>query len=90
MFTGEQGSRVFVYCSLGKDVENVHGQFVRASKPEEVSDFVLSEQGAETQKRIWVSLSHRLTNMNTYKNETIEILTKVDSRIPEILKSHLS
>lgn len=56
MFTCEEGSRTFVYCGLGKDVDNIHGQFVRHSRPFEVSDFALSEKGAEIQKKLWVGV----------------------------------
>lgn len=55
MFTGEEGARNFVYCALGKDVENIHGQFIQLSKVEEVSKYVLSEEGSSIQKRLWVS-----------------------------------
>jgi retinol dehydrogenase 12 len=57
MFTTEQGARNFVHCALSKDIGDVHGQFVLLSKPQETSDFVLSEKGAELQKRFYVSVS---------------------------------
>jgi retinol dehydrogenase 12 len=55
MFTSEQGSRNFVFCALTDRKEDVHGQFVQLSQPREVADFVLTETGQETQKKVWVS-----------------------------------
>ncbi|KAI0267300.1 hypothetical protein BC834DRAFT_968824 [Gloeopeniophorella convolvens] len=66
-FTTEEGSRQLVWAAVGgagREAE-LRGGYVSKADLTEVSDFVLSEDGASTQKRIW--------------EESVEILSHVDS-----------
>lgn len=57
--TSEVGSRQLVYAAIGgtEDEAKIRGAFISTSEIREVSDFVLSEEGAKVQDRIWVSCS---------------------------------
>ena len=56
-FTSEEGSRQLVYATIGgrDDEAKLRGSYISASQVRESSDFVLSEEGAKLQDRIWVS-----------------------------------
>lgn len=56
-FTSEEGSRQLVYAAIGgrEDESQMRGAYVHLNKVAEVSDFVISEEGAKLQERIWVS-----------------------------------
>ncbi|KIL71076.1 hypothetical protein M378DRAFT_6914 [Amanita muscaria Koide BX008] len=69
-FTTEEGSRKLVWAALGgADQENLRGAYINAFQVAEPSDFVLSEQGKNLQNKIW--------------NETLRILSDVDTRIAQ-------
>jgi hypothetical protein len=55
--TSEEGSRQLVYAAVGEkaDEKKMRGAFISWGRVEEVSDFVLSEEGTKVQDRIWVS-----------------------------------
>lgn len=68
--TTEQGSRTLVHAGLGGDLkrklpgtdggvddrgEEVHGRYLANCEVNEESDFSLSEEGRQAEKKIWVS-----------------------------------
>jgi retinol dehydrogenase 12 len=57
--TTEEGSRQLVYGAIGggKKEDRLGGAYVSGSDVEEVSDYVLSEEGERVQERIWVGRS---------------------------------
>ncbi|KIY71240.1 short-chain dehydrogenase [Cylindrobasidium torrendii FP15055 ss-10] len=72
-FTAEEGSRQLVYGAIGQtdDEKGLRGQFVQRSKVFEPSDFVLSPNGKRLESKYW--------------EELIEVLSKIDSKIPSSL-----
>lgn len=92
-YTAEESSRQLVYSALG-EADKLHGAYVSLGDGREPSDFVLSPQGVGLQAKVWVSctvcLSFGLGSSQPRQTETVDILSKVDSRIPDILKEHLS
>ncbi|KAJ7593752.1 hypothetical protein C8J56DRAFT_1120539 [Mycena floridula] len=78
--TTEEGSRHIVYGATGgydnpKEEEKLRGKYISLSEVLEESDFSISKEGYEMQNRIW--------------DEILEILTKVDPRVGDIVKEHL-
>ncbi|TFK25282.1 short-chain dehydrogenase [Coprinopsis marcescibilis] len=71
--TSEQGSRRLVWAALQEDTDSLRGGFVGPVKVVEPSDYAVSEEGVRAQARLWENF--------------IEELSKVDPKIPEILKS---
>lgn len=72
-FTTEQGSRQLVWAAIGGSKEispsepegvytsdQLHGQYIAASKVQEVADYVLSDEGIAIQNRIWVCIFSRI------------------------------
>lgn len=59
--TTEMGSRTLVWAGLaGKDGGGeLHGRYTTSCRVEEESDYILSQEGAEVEDRLWVCLSHR-------------------------------
>jgi len=76
-FTAEEGSREVVYAAVGgaEDENEMRGAFISWGRIEEVSDFVLSAEGAKVQDRIWA--------------ETMEILLKISPKVQGIVQEHL-
>ncbi|KAJ7069264.1 hypothetical protein C8F01DRAFT_1047906 [Mycena amicta] len=76
-FTAEEGSRQLVFAAVGEPThpENLHGEFIMAGKPMEVSDFVLSEQGKRAEAKLW--------------DEVVDIIGKVDPKVKKIVGAHL-
>ncbi|KZV72758.1 short-chain dehydrogenase [Peniophora sp. CONT] len=76
--TSEQGSRDLVFAAVGgtEDEDALRGAFTNLQKVQEPSDFVISEVGQETQKRIWA--------------ESVAILSEASPRFREIVATHLS
>ncbi|KAH7348363.1 putative short-chain dehydrogenase/reductase family protein [Rhexocercosporidium sp. MPI-PUGE-AT-0058] len=56
--TAEEGGRTLVSAAEGR--EETHGQYLDNYQVGEVSVFVRSDEGLETQKRIWAELSAKL------------------------------
>jgi len=75
--TSEEGSRQLVYAAVGEkaDEKKMRGAFISWGRVEEVSDFVLSEEGTKVQDRIWA--------------ETIEILSQISPKVYGIVQEHL-
>lgn len=74
MYTAEEGSRQLVYGALGQD-KNLHGGYTTLSSVVETSDYVLSEEGRRVADRMW--------------EELIDILSRVDGKIPAAVKDYL-
>ncbi|KAJ7139194.1 short-chain dehydrogenase [Mycena epipterygia] len=77
-WTAEQGSRQLVWAALAHQdhPETLRGEFIEVSHVQEVSNFVLSEEGAKVEDRVW--------------DDTVAILAKVDPRITTIVEKYLS
>ncbi|KAJ6457396.1 hypothetical protein C8R47DRAFT_1227432 [Mycena vitilis] len=77
-FTAEQGSRQLVWGAVAEQDQSdkLRGQYISASGVQEVSDFVLSPEGAKVQNRVW--------------NELVEILSKIDPRVAANVDQYLS
>ncbi|KAJ7483178.1 hypothetical protein FB451DRAFT_1338105 [Mycena latifolia] len=77
-FTTEQGSRQLVWAALGQQdhPEKLRGEYISGSQVEEVADFVLSSDGAKAQNHIW--------------DELVEILSKVDPKVSDIVDKYLT
>ncbi|KAJ6512135.1 hypothetical protein C8R47DRAFT_1093696 [Mycena vitilis] len=73
----EVGSRQLVWAAIGqRDApEKLRGEYISLQKPEEVSDYILSAEGAKMQDRIW--------------GELIAILCKADPRVSSTMNEHL-
>ncbi|KIL64811.1 hypothetical protein M378DRAFT_186611 [Amanita muscaria Koide BX008] len=80
-WTAEQGSRNLVYAALSgsdgnEEDHNLHGAYISNCEIDEPSEFVLSDQGKEVQEKLW--------------KDTLDILSKVDLRVPTIAEKYLS
>ncbi|KAJ7078774.1 hypothetical protein C8R44DRAFT_910112 [Mycena epipterygia] len=77
-WTAEEGSRQLVWAALAHQdhPEKLRGQFIAVSKVEEVSDYILSTEGAKVEDRVW--------------DDTLDILAKVDPRVTAIVEKYLS
>ncbi|KAJ6590423.1 hypothetical protein DFH09DRAFT_1139346 [Mycena vulgaris] len=76
--TAEEGSRHLIWAALAhqNDPDKLRGEYVAGARIQEVSDFMLSTQGANLQDRIW--------------DEMVEILAKVDPRVITAVDQYLS
>ncbi|KAF7291684.1 hypothetical protein HMN09_01259700 [Mycena chlorophos] len=74
----EVGSRQLVWASVGQAEapEKLRGEYITLEKVEEVSDYILSDEGQKVQARVW--------------DELISILGKQDPRVLEIVQTYLS
>ncbi|KAK7039386.1 WW domain-containing oxidoreductase [Favolaschia claudopus] len=77
-FSAEVGSRSIVWTAVShqQDPHVLRGQYVNDFKVQEVSDEVLSSEGAKVQNRSW--------------DELINILSEVDPRVTQIVNTYLS
>ncbi|KAJ6580929.1 hypothetical protein B0H19DRAFT_488399 [Mycena capillaripes] len=76
-FTAEVGSRQLVWAALAhqEDPDKLRGEFISGSRVHEVSDFVLSSQGAKAQDQLW--------------DELVDILGQVDPRVAANVDQYL-
>ncbi|KAK0443839.1 hypothetical protein EV421DRAFT_1903430 [Armillaria borealis] len=77
-YSTEEGSRQLVWAAVGggEDEKRLRGGYVSFSEIVEVSDYAMSEAGMKVQEKIWTEL--------------VDILSKVDERIPQVIESCLS
>jgi len=77
-YTTEQGSRQLVCAALGgkDDPDKMRGAFINLGAIQEVSDFVISEEGKNVQERTW--------------HETIDILAGVTPKVRDIVNQYLA
>ncbi|KZO99086.1 NAD(P)-binding protein [Calocera viscosa TUFC12733] len=73
--TTEMGSRTIVHAAVSKEAQGKQGAYWNNCEQEDVIDWLLTEQGGKVQERIW--------------NETIDVLSKVDDRVPGIIREYL-
>jgi len=72
--TAEEGGRILVHAAVAPGDE-VHGKYLATCQVSKESDFVNSKAGKEAEEKIW--------------HETIAVLSKVDPRVPQIVREHL-
>ncbi|KAJ6557339.1 hypothetical protein DFH09DRAFT_1163826 [Mycena vulgaris] len=74
----ETGSRQLVWAALGQEEnpDKLRGEYLSLQRVEEVSDYILSPEGARAQDRIW--------------DELVAILGKVDPRVSSTVDTYLS
>jgi len=72
----ERGSRQLIFAALGNQHEpgEMKGAYISSSQIVEPSDYVLSDEGADVQKRLW--------------HETLTVLSKVSPNVQPILNSN--
>ncbi|KAG2097553.1 uncharacterized protein F5147DRAFT_583476 [Suillus discolor] len=73
--TSEMGSRNIVYAALATDAQDLHGKYMSSCEVVEECDYLLSAEGKVFSERLWW--------------ETIEVLSKVDDRVPQIVSTYL-
>jgi len=72
----EAGSRQLVWAAIGDDPNKLRGEYITLwNEVDEVSDYILSPEGAQVQNRIW--------------KELIEILAKTDPRVSSTVETYL-
>lgn len=85
--TTEMGSRAHVAAALGGSDAEVHGKFMNKCQVEEESDYIIGEEGAKVQQRLWVRqptlVDLPLTSF--LQDETIAILEDVDPHVRGIV-----
>ncbi|KDR67612.1 hypothetical protein GALMADRAFT_257837 [Galerina marginata CBS 339.88] len=74
----EEGSRQLVWAAIGAEEkkDELRGSYISLAEVTEPSDYVISDEGAAAQEKIWDNL--------------IEELTKVDPRVEQIVKECLT
>ncbi|KAI5990193.1 short-chain dehydrogenase [Pisolithus albus] len=73
--TPEQGSRTLVHAAVGDDPLAMHGRYLSSCQVTEEDDYIFTPEGKAFSGRLWT--------------ETIDTLSKVDGRVPEIVKQYL-
>lgn len=73
--TTEVGSRTLVHAALAGDQETMQGKYLNKCNVEEVSDYVISEEGRVVQDRLW--------------DETVGILREKDGRVESVVRELL-
>lgn len=73
--TSEMGSRNLVYAALATNAQDLHGRYMSSCEIVEECDFLLSAKGQAFSERLW--------------RETIEVLSKVDDRVSQIVSTYL-
>ncbi|KAI6034816.1 short-chain dehydrogenase [Pisolithus marmoratus] len=73
--TSEEGSRTLIHAAIGNDERAMHGRYLSSCQVTEESDYLFTPEGKAFSGRLWT--------------ETIDVLSKVDGRVPEIVKQYL-
>ncbi|KAG1787020.1 uncharacterized protein HD556DRAFT_1434556 [Suillus plorans] len=73
--TSEMGSRNIFYAALATDAQDLHGKYMSSCEVVEECDYLLSAEGKAFSERLWW--------------ETIEVLSKVDDRVSQIVNTYL-
>ena len=90
----ERGSRQLIFAALGNQdkLDVMKGAYISSSEIVEPSDYVISNEGVEIQKQLWVRYLRRvhsfLTDLTTAQHETLIVLSKVSPNIQGILSSN--
>lgn len=73
--TSEEGSRTLIHAAIGSDELAMHGRYLSSCRVTEESDYLFTPEGKSFSGRLWT--------------ETIDALSKVDGRVPDIVKQYL-
>ncbi|KAI6116357.1 short-chain dehydrogenase [Pisolithus sp. B1] len=73
--TPEVGSRTLLHAAIGDEGRAMHGRYMSSCKVGAESTYIASPEGKEFSQRLW--------------NETIQLLSQIDSRVPEITEKYL-
>ncbi|KAI5989654.1 short-chain dehydrogenase [Pisolithus orientalis] len=73
--TAEEGSRTLVHAAVGPDELAMHGRYLSSCRVAEEADYLFTPEGQAFSGRLWT--------------ETIDTLSKVDGRVPDIVKQYL-
>lgn len=73
--TSEMGSRNLVHAALATNAQDLHGKYMSSCEVVEECDYLLSAEGQAFSERLWW--------------ETIEVLSKVDDRVSQIVSTYL-
>ncbi|KAI6029815.1 hypothetical protein BKA83DRAFT_4223497 [Pisolithus microcarpus] len=73
--TPEVGSRTLLNAAIGDEARAMHGRYISSCKVGKESTYIASPEGKEFSRRLW--------------NETIQLFSQIDSRIPEITAKYL-
>ncbi|KAI6040858.1 short-chain dehydrogenase [Pisolithus marmoratus] len=73
--TAEKGSRTLLHAAIGDEARAMHGRYMKSCRVGEESTFIASPEGKKFSRRLW--------------DETIQLLSQIDSRIPEITGKYL-
>ncbi|KAF7304038.1 Retinol dehydrogenase 12 [Mycena indigotica] len=73
-YTADEGARFLVWAAVG-DAAALRGQYIGGGRPQESSDFVLSERGQRAQESLWA--------------EVLDILGDVDPKVLSIVREYL-
>ncbi|KAF9258503.1 short-chain dehydrogenase [Marasmius fiardii PR-910] len=76
--SAEEGSRQVLYAAIGdRDKEELFkGGYVAFLSVQEVSDFILSDEGRKAEEKVW--------------KEIMDVIGRVDSRVGDIVRDYLS
>ncbi|KAG1739326.1 hypothetical protein EDB19DRAFT_1711656 [Suillus lakei] len=73
--TSEMGSRNLVFAAVATNAQDLHGKYMSSCEVVEECDYLLSAEGKAFSERLWW--------------ETIEVLSKVDGRVSQIVSTYL-
>ncbi|EJU04178.1 NADP-binding protein [Dacryopinax primogenitus] len=73
--TTEVGSRTLVHAAVGKDLDDMYGEYVESCFVSSPSALVRSRRGKMIRDKLWA--------------QTIELLSEVDPEVPRIIKQYL-
>ncbi|KAG2039719.1 hypothetical protein BDR03DRAFT_933037 [Suillus americanus] len=73
--TSEMGSRTLVYAALATNAQDLHGKYMSSCEVVEECDYLLSAEGKAFSERLWW--------------ETLEVLSKADDRVSQIVSTYL-
>ncbi|KAI6113394.1 NAD(P)-binding protein [Pisolithus thermaeus] len=73
--TPDQGSRTLVHAAVDGDELAMHGRYLSSCQVTEEDDYIFTPEGKAFSERLWA--------------ETIDTLSKVDGRVPDIVKQYL-
>ena len=93
--TTEMGSRTLVHAALAGTQSEVQGRYLDTCRVGEESDYVIGEEGSKVEDRVWVSETLLVLLYFAYvvlfsQQETIDILSRVDSRVKSIVSQYLT
>ncbi|KAL4062124.1 short-chain dehydrogenase [Scleroderma citrinum] len=73
--TSEEGSRTLLHAAIGGEDSAIHGRYLSGCEVLEESSYLFTPEGKAFSGRLWT--------------ETVDLLSKVDNRVPGIIKQNL-